>query len=109
MLDTTYPTTSFSPSLSANIAFSSLPEGDLPTAGAHSYSWRIPLPRGETLDKGVAEEEEGDGCLHGFVYFQTEKVRARRGGLGCFSIGFEADSKALYRTKHYDEVIYSVL
>ncbi|ORY77594.1 hypothetical protein BCR35DRAFT_305344 [Leucosporidium creatinivorum] len=92
LLTTLYPappsSLPFPPSLQQNIAFSSLPEGDLPTAGAHAYTWRIPIPK-PTGEKGkereVAEESgeewrKGDGCLHGFVWFVQEKNPALRRG-----------------------------
>lgn len=82
-LDSTYPSMTWPPSLQANIAFSSLPEGDLPTAGAHSYSWRIPIPYPEPPPGGrrasISSNMDvslgaGDGFLYGFVYFVQEKV-----------------------------------
>ncbi|KAK4699375.1 hypothetical protein P7C70_g6887, partial [Phenoliferia sp. Uapishka_3] len=79
-----YPPTPLSPALQSNIAFSSLPEGDMPTAGAHTYSWTIPIPRTEVEDRdeGVAKDRlpDVDGNLYGFVYFVQEKnVLLRRG------------------------------
>lgn len=80
-LDNVYPPTRFSAAVQTNIAFSSLPEGDLPTAGAHAYSWRIPvLPptREEQELEGYKPPdplpEGGDGWLYGFVWFSQEKV-----------------------------------
>lgn len=86
-LDSTYPLMAWPPSLQSNIAFSSLPEGDLPTAGAHSYSWRIPIPvlelpaggRRASISSDLyvkATGANGDGFLYGFVYFVQEKVRS---------------------------------
>ncbi|GAA5821580.1 hypothetical protein JCM11251_000919 [Rhodosporidiobolus azoricus] len=112
-LDNTYPPIRFPPAIRSNIAFSSLPEGDLPSfshpspaalssstsstaasssAGdnGYSYHWRIPYPTGselreaeEALGKDVGGKgkevfrlpatEEGDGALHGFVWFVQEK------------------------------------
>ncbi|KDE04606.1 hypothetical protein MVLG_04986 [Microbotryum lychnidis-dioicae p1A1 Lamole] len=55
-LSEVYPPTRFPKSLRSNIAFSSLPEGEdqLPTAGAHTFSWRIPIPRRPTSTTSVS-------------------------------------------------------
>ncbi|SDA02981.1 BZ3500_MvSof-1268-A1-R1_Chr11-1g03247 [Microbotryum saponariae] len=55
-LSEVYPPTRFPKSLQSNIAFSSLPEGEdqLPTAGAHIFSWRIPLPGRPTSTTSVS-------------------------------------------------------
>ena len=78
----TYPPVRFSPVLSANIAFSSLPEGVTSTTGALAYSWRVPIPLGDDLELGRVHSgneggdlKEGDGFLHGYVHFVQEKVR----------------------------------
>lgn len=83
------PSLPLPPSLQQNIAFSSLPEGDLPTAGAHAYTWRIPIPldsKGKEQEVAEVEGEgdgdgdewrKGDGCLHGFVWFVQEKVSSQ--------------------------------
>lgn len=80
-LDNVYPPTRFSAAVQSNIAFSSLPEGELPTAGAHAYSWRIPIsPPTKEEERKVGYKspdplpEGGDGWLYGFVWFQQEKV-----------------------------------
>ncbi|GAA6032960.1 hypothetical protein JCM8097_000067 [Rhodosporidiobolus ruineniae] len=107
-LDNAYPPIRFPPSIRANIAFSSLPEGDLPSTsslsptpssstaapgpgeGGYAYHWRIPYPdetalRREETQTGkeyarLPESEDGDGALHGFVWFVQEKdERIRRG------------------------------
>lgn len=75
-----YPPTPLAAELQANIAFSSLPEGDMPTAGAHMYSWTIPIPQTPKdlePDEGVAKDAvpDVDGNLYGVVYFVAEKVR----------------------------------
>ncbi|GAA5888984.1 hypothetical protein JCM6882_009707 [Rhodosporidiobolus microsporus] len=109
-LDNTYPPIRFPPEVKSNIAFSSLPEGDLPSfsqpstaslssstsstssatssaAGdnGYAYHWRIPYPSEselrraeEQLGRGkevyrLPEGDEGDGALHGFVWFVQEK------------------------------------
>lgn len=76
-LSSVYPPVALPKAVRSNIAFSSLPEGDLPTAGPHAYSWRIPLPP-PTAAEGDEQMKElpsgGDGCLHGFVWFVQEKV-----------------------------------
>ena len=76
-----YPPTRLSPDIQANIAFSSLPEGEMPTAGAHMYSWTIPIPQKEkSEDEGVAKDAvpDVDGNLYGVVYFVQEKVRSQK-------------------------------
>ncbi|GAA6023546.1 hypothetical protein JCM10207_005712 [Rhodosporidiobolus poonsookiae] len=129
-LDNAYPPVRFPAKVKQNIAFSSLPEGDLdlpspspssslssssssssataPEPQGYAYSWRIPYPsegelrraeqaegaqggkevyrlpgRGGTggqAEGADGEEEEGDGALHGFVWFVQEKdARLRRG------------------------------
>lgn len=107
-LDNCYPPVRFPPSIKSNIAFSSLPEGDLPSLSPSSssslaetgyrYHWRIPYPSEGELREAEEEEErkgggrremwrlpkrreeedggeDGDGALHGFVWFVQEKVR----------------------------------
>lgn len=77
-LDNVYPPTNFSPALKANIAFSSLPEGDDPVGRPHSYSWRIPVPPDAVeRDPAIRRPDklpDADGFLYGFVYFVQEKV-----------------------------------
>ncbi|KAM0753112.1 DUF1630-domain-containing protein [Meredithblackwellia eburnea MCA 4105] len=101
-LDNIYPDLPLSPTLRSNIAFSSLPEGDMPTAGAHMFSWRIPIPTtAPVLESPVLHQEpeeqleelgvppqrresyfvpEGDGFYYGFVYFVQEKNDSLRRG-----------------------------
>ncbi|GAA5865062.1 hypothetical protein JCM8547_007700 [Rhodosporidiobolus lusitaniae] len=124
-LDNAFPPVRFPPDVKSNIAFSSLPEGDLPSfspvaststasppapgENGYAYHWQIPYPsegdlrRAEQADwekarsegrangavngKGKGKEvfrlpegDEGDGALHGFVWFVQEKDdRLRRG------------------------------
>ncbi|SCV73310.1 BQ2448_7236 [Microbotryum intermedium] len=58
-LSEVYPPTRFPKSLRSNIAFSSLPEGEdqLPTAGAHTFSWRIPIPRRPTSTTAISSSD----------------------------------------------------
>ncbi|GAA5883187.1 hypothetical protein JCM1840_005037, partial [Sporobolomyces johnsonii] len=91
-LDNAYPPVRFPAALAQNIAFSSLPVGEMHrlTENGYCYSWRIPYPPEEELEraeKGKGKEierlpvvDEGDGALHGFVWFAQEKNdRIRRG------------------------------
>ena len=77
-LDATYPPTPLSPELGANIAFSSLPEGELPVAGAAAYHWRIPIPSQDKITlEWCRSDPRHDGALHGFVWFVQEKASRR--------------------------------
>ncbi|GAA5954973.1 hypothetical protein JCM21900_005952 [Sporobolomyces salmonicolor] len=91
-LDNAYPPVRFPDAMAQNIAFSSLPEGEMHnlTENGYCYSWRIPYPAEDELkrvEKGKGKEierlpviDEGDGALHGFVWFAQEKnERLRRG------------------------------
>jgi hypothetical protein len=89
-LDNNYPHFTLPPSVQHQLAFSSLPEGDLPatiTEQGYAYNWRIPYPPEEELrkldEKGkpvlrlpkpATEEEENDGGLYGYVWFNQEQV-----------------------------------
>ncbi|GAA5877787.1 hypothetical protein JCM16303_000237 [Sporobolomyces ruberrimus] len=93
-LDNNYPHFSLPPSVQHQLAFSSLPEGDLPPSvtideQGYSYSWRIPYPEEAELEKlerekGKGKErylrlpkpregEETDGGLYGYVWFSQEQ------------------------------------
>ncbi|GAA5974307.1 hypothetical protein JCM11641_006725 [Rhodosporidiobolus odoratus] len=109
-LDNCFPPVRFPLDVKSNIAFSSLPEGDLPAFSpvastsatiptsstsrhepqGYAYHWRIPYPSEGELRKAEAakgkevlrlpEGEDGDGALHGYVWFVQEKEeRSRRG------------------------------
>ncbi|KAL8287038.1 hypothetical protein RQP46_004044 [Phenoliferia psychrophenolica] len=79
--------------MQANIAFSSLPEGDMPTAGAHIYSWTIPIPRVAGTAKSLSEDEgvakdavpTVAGNLYGVVYFVQEKITHQPSLVGLFT------------------------
>ncbi|KAK4049215.1 hypothetical protein OIO90_005504 [Microbotryomycetes sp. JL221] len=91
ILDNLYPNVNLPSTAKANIAFSSLPEGELPSSRTLSYSWRIPMSSATTrrtattnvTTKGQQCDSVppgGDGYLHGYVYFIQEKdERIRRG------------------------------
>ncbi|KAK4046731.1 hypothetical protein OIV83_005836 [Microbotryomycetes sp. JL201] len=85
ILDNVYPNVNLNPLLKANIAFSSLPEGELPSSKVLTYSWRIPADglRSSTSDTCTQADSlprGGDGFLHGFVYFAQEKDEQLRRG-----------------------------
>ncbi|GAA5849367.1 hypothetical protein JCM5353_005308 [Sporobolomyces roseus] len=96
-LDNQYPHFQLPPSVHHQLAFSSLPEGDLPPAVAteegYCYSWRIPYPREEELkaldDKNgkgkqvlrlpeSEPDQENDGGLYGYVWFSQEQNSSLR-------------------------------
>lgn len=94
-LDNAYPPARFPDPVTANVAFSSMPEAtslpppdDLPDAG-YAYHWRIPYPDDDALNRfedpaaaGHAHKrllrlphgDGADGALHGFVWFVRDKV-----------------------------------
>ncbi|KAM0791909.1 hypothetical protein ACM66B_004163 [Microbotryomycetes sp. NB124-2] len=83
ILDNVYPNVNLHPLVKANIAFSSLPEGELPSSKVLTYSWRIPTDVHNSITEKSPPDRPppgGDGFLHGFVYFAQEKdERIRRG------------------------------
>lgn len=83
-MDNMYPPHRFSSAVHANIAFSSLPEGEFPVVGVHTYSWRIPLPSPPPPISPNQKPPDpippgGDGYLHGYVWFVQERVSHARG------------------------------
>ncbi|GAA6063699.1 hypothetical protein JCM10212_000278, partial [Sporobolomyces blumeae] len=95
-LDNNYPHFVLPPTITAQLAFASLPEGDLPppppldtassTSDGYCYSWRIPYPPEaelakfdrDTGNKGkhvlrLPETHERDGGLYGHVWFNQER------------------------------------
>ncbi|GAA5997340.1 hypothetical protein JCM5350_004135, partial [Sporobolomyces pararoseus] len=89
-LDNNYPHFVLPQKVQKQLAFSSLPEGDLPlsvTENGYSYSWRISYPQEEEELKRCDEEqgekvlrlpcsngiEENDGGLYGYVWFSQEQ------------------------------------
>ncbi|GAA5905596.1 uncharacterized protein JCM6883_005382 [Sporobolomyces salmoneus] len=95
-VDNNYPHFTLPTSVQKQLAFSSLPEGDIPpslTSQGYSYSWRLPYPNEQELRKAEQEQRqpvlrlsktssdettETDGAMYGYVWFSQEQNSSLR-------------------------------